>query len=81
VITGQVVGLVESKRLKMPRLGTRKLYHILKEPLKELSVGRDKLFSILKANQLTIRPKRNYRVTTNTTIAFTNTPIWLAAYK
>ncbi len=66
MIAGQVVGLVESTRLKMPRLGTRKLYHILKESLKELSVGRDKLFNILKANQLTIRPKRNYSATTNT---------------
>lgn len=31
-----------------------------------LGVGRDKLFMILKANHMTISPKKNYRVTTNT---------------
>lgn len=49
----------------MPKLGTRKLYHLLKEELKELSVGRDKLFTILKANNLLIKPTRQYQVTTN----------------
>jgi len=57
---------VEAIRGKMPRLGTRKLYHMLKEQLKVLGVGRDKLFSILRANHLMIHPKRNYRATTNT---------------
>ena len=49
----------------MPRLGTRKLYHLLQEPLQELSVGRDKLFKILKANHMLIKPKKNYHITTN----------------
>jgi transposase InsO family protein len=49
----------------MPRIGTRKLYYLLQEQLKELGVGRDRLFSILKANYLCIYPKKSYRVTTN----------------
>ena len=57
--------MVRSIRIKMPRLGTRKLYHMLKNRLSALNVGRDKLFSILKANRMLIKPKRSYHVTTN----------------
>lgn len=60
-----VVSLVQSVRNIMPRIGGKKLYHILKPSLLELGVGRDKLFSILRANKLLIRPKRQYQVTTN----------------
>ncbi|PTT21212.1 IS3 family transposase [Chryseobacterium sp. HMWF028] len=49
----------------MPRLGTRKIYHMLELSLQPLHVGRDKLFSILKANNMLIKPKRNYRITTD----------------
>jgi transposase InsO family protein len=49
----------------MPKLGTRKLYHMLKMELSMLKVGRDKLFRILKANHLLIKPKRSYHVTTD----------------
>lgn len=49
----------------MPRLGTRKLYYLLRPKLECLKIGRDKLFEILRANQLLIRPKRQYHVTTN----------------
>lgn len=52
-------------RMKMPRIGTRKLYHLLKESLQPLSVGRDKLFRILKANHLLIKPRRSYHITTD----------------
>jgi len=56
---------VQDIRNQMPRIGTRKLYHMLAEPLQSLGVGRDKLFTILKANHMCIRPKRSYHVTTN----------------
>ena len=49
----------------MPRLGTRKLYHLLKNELSILKVGRDKLFRILKANHMLIKPKRSYHITTD----------------
>jgi len=54
-----VIELVKSKRIIMPKIGTRKLYYLLKEYLKELGVGRDKLFKILRANRLLIKPKKN----------------------
>jgi len=64
-IASQVVELVREIRQQMPRVGTRKLYYLLAPKLKLLSVGRDRLFRILKANHLLIIPKRSYRITTN----------------
>ena len=61
----KVIYLVNEIRIKMPRIGTRKLYHLLKTELVKLKVGRDKLFDILRANHLLIKPKRQYHVTTN----------------
>jgi putative transposase len=61
----KVVNLIHGVRAQMPRIGTRKLCHILQEPLRDLHVGRDKLFQILKANQMLIVPKRSYHKTTN----------------
>lgn len=52
-------------RMQMPRIGTRKLYHILYDSMRELNVGRDKLFAILNANHLSIKPERSYHKTTN----------------
>lgn len=63
-IAGQIVAFVEEIRITQPRLGTRKLYHILNTQLRDLKVGRDKFFEILKANHLLIKPKRSYHVTT-----------------
>ena len=60
-----VLSLVKEVRSLMPRIGTRKLYYILEPSLRKLSVGRDKLFRILKANNMLIHPKRNYRITTD----------------
>ncbi len=61
----QVVELVENIRMKMPKIGGKKLYFMLNEPLKTLKIGRDKFFNILKANHLLITPKRSYHITTN----------------
>ena len=61
----KVIELVKQQRLLMPKIGTRKLYYLLKEELKILKVGRDKLFKILKANQLLIKPKKKYHITTD----------------
>ena len=64
-VASKVIELVENVRIMMPRIGTRKLYYLLQESLLELGVGRDKLFSILKANHMLVKPKRNYRITTD----------------
>ena len=61
----QVVELVENIRIKMPKLGGKKLYFLLNESLKNLKIGRDKFFNILRANHLLITPKRSYHITTN----------------
>ncbi len=60
-----VISLVTSVRMRMPRIGGKKLYHILEQELKTMGVGRDKLFDILRANHLLISPKRQYHITTN----------------
>jgi transposase InsO family protein len=64
-IAQKVIALVGDVRKRMPKIGGLKLYHILKEPLQNLGVGRDKLFLILRNNQLLNYPKRRYHVTTN----------------
>lgn len=57
--------MVREVRLQMPRIGTRKLFYLLLDKLKPLKVGRDRLFSILKANNLLIKTKRSYHITTD----------------
>jgi transposase InsO family protein len=54
--------LVLNVRHQMPRLGTRKLHHLLKD---ELNMGRDKLFELLRNNGLLIGKRKRYTVTTN----------------
>lgn len=59
--------LVLSIRMKMPRIGTRKLYYLLKSKLESLSIkiGRDALFKYLKSEHLLIKRKHNYTKTTH----------------
>lgn len=59
------MALVKQQRLLMPKIGTRKLYYLLEDKFNALGVGRDKLFTILKANHLLIKPKKKYHITTN----------------
>lgn len=65
LVASKVIDLIQSVRIEQPRIGTRKLYYILKTQLQELGVGRDRLFAILKANKMLIKPKRSYHITTN----------------
>ncbi len=64
IIADQVVSLVYRERQLQPRLGTRKLYYLLKPELIALHIGRDKFFDILRANHLLIAPKKSYHITT-----------------
>lgn len=63
----KVKSLVLDIRRDMPRIGTRKLYYLLKPELdkQEIKIGRDALFTYLKTEQLLIRPKKSYTKTTN----------------
>lgn len=63
----QVKELVGEIRRRMPRLGTRKLYHLLKDEFERrgLKLGRDGLFDYLRQENLLIKAKKNYTKTTN----------------
>lgn len=61
----KVISLVNKGRIKMPRLGSRKLYLKHYQAFHAIGVGRDKLFKILKANHLLIKPLKSYRITTD----------------
>ena len=69
-IAAKVEGMVVAVRRQMPRIGTRKLYYLLQSQLKDIGVGRDRLFSILKANHMLIKPKKYYRKTTDSYHSF-----------
>ena len=51
----------------MPRIGTRKLYYLLKEDFDRLQIkiGRDALFAYLKSEHLLVKTKKNYIKTTH----------------
>lgn len=65
----QVRDMVMRIRCSMPRIGTRKLHFLIKEELKllNINIGRDVLFSLLKAEGLLIKPKKSYIKTTDST--------------
>lgn len=65
----KVRDIVVRIRCSMPRIGTRKLYFLIKEELSVLNInmGRDVLFKFLKAEHLLIKPKRSYVKTTDST--------------
>jgi putative transposase len=54
-------------RSRMPRIGTRKLYHLIQDDLvkSQIKMGRDVLFKFLRAEHLLVCPKRSYVKTTN----------------
>lgn len=62
----QIKPLIREIRMKMPRLGTRKLYYLLKNDFDALhiKIGRDALFDYLRAENLLIKPKKSYTKTT-----------------
>lgn len=61
-----IIQMVREHRAKMPRLGGRKLYYLLKVDLEQLPYipGRDKFFDLLRKNGLLVKPTKQYTVTT-----------------
>lgn len=59
-----VLDLVLPIRKKMPRIGSKKLYHMLSGDLQNPRVGRDKFNDILRENDLLLKRKRSYTKTT-----------------
>ena len=62
-----VKDMVLELRRFMPRLGTRKLYWLIKPKLEAagIKLGRDGLFNYLKEHRLLVKPKKSYTKTTN----------------
>lgn len=58
----QIIRQVLNVRQEMPRIGTRKLHYMLKS---EIEIGRDKLFEILRKEQMLITKRKKYVKTTN----------------
>lgn len=71
-----VVELVKQKRLRQPRLGTRKLHHLLQEPLKQAGVrlGRDAMFDVLRHARMLVGTRRAYHKTTDSHHRFRRHP-------
>jgi putative transposase len=58
--------LVDCERKQLPRIGTRKIYHLIKDDLDKqgLKFGRDKLFDLMRLYGLEIMPRKRYVQTT-----------------
>ena len=62
-----VLQFVHTIRCTVPKLGTRKLHHLLEPLLKEhgIAIGRDYLFNLLQDHKLLIRQRKRKVITTN----------------
>jgi putative transposase len=76
-----VLELVRERRLRQPRLGTRKLHHLLREPLAQagIGLGRDALFDVLRNAAMLVPPRRAYHKTTDSHHRFRRHPNLLKA--
>ncbi len=61
----EALTVVHDERRVLPRLGTRKLYHLHREAFRALKIGRDALFDLLRQHELLIARKRSKRRTTD----------------
>jgi putative transposase len=76
-----VVQLVRDRRVRQPRLGTRKLHHLLRQPLAQAGVrlGRDAMFDVLRNAGMLVAPRRAYHKTTDSHHRFRRHPNLLKA--
>lgn len=67
-----LLDLIQPIRQLMPRIGGKKLHHMIREDLVEnrLKIGRDRFFRWLRQHDLLVRPKRTYARTTNSNHRF-----------
>lgn len=66
-VLSPIENMVLHWRKFMPRVGTRKLYYLIKPQLIEqnIKIGRDGLFRYLRFKNLRVKPKKSYTKTTN----------------
>lgn len=71
-----VVQLVKEQRMHQPKVGTRKLHHMLREPLANhgATLGRDAMFDVLRNARMLVRTPRAYHKTTNSRHHFRRHP-------
>lgn len=71
----KVISLVKKERNIQPRVGTRKLYEGLRETFRKsgIKIGRDRLFNILRGNDMLVNRKRPASKPPTLIIIFTNT--------
>jgi len=71
-----VVKLVTEQRMRQPRLGTRKLHHLLREPLERagMALGRDGMFDVLRNARMLVPTRRAYHKTTDSHHRFRRHP-------
>jgi putative transposase len=71
-----VIELVREVRLRQPRLGARKLHHLLKQPLQQAGagLGRDALLDVLREARMLVAPRRAYHKTTDSHHRFRRHP-------
>ena len=72
-----IIKRVKEIRDQMPRIGTRKLYHLLAEPLlgHGITIGRDGLFDLLANHGLLVRRRKRRKIyTTNSNHRFKKYP-------
>ncbi len=71
-----VVQLVRQQRLRQPRLGTRKLQYVLRQPLERIGakLGRDALFDVLRNARMLVPTRRAYHKTTDSHHRFRRHP-------
>lgn len=76
-----VVQLVRERRIRQPRLGARKLHHVLREPLARagIAMGRDALFDVLRNAGMLVAQRRAYHKTTDSHHRFRRHPNLLKA--
>lgn len=72
----QVIDWVRQLRLRQPRIGVRKLHHLLRERLAQagFKMGRDALFGMLRRARLLVAPRRAYHKTTDSRHHFRRHP-------
>ncbi len=76
-----VVRLVKQERMRQPRVGTRKLHCMLREPLRRegTALGRDAMFDVLRNARMLVPVRRAYHKTTDSHHRFRRHPNLLKA--
>jgi putative transposase len=78
-----VLQLVKAKKTVLPNSGGRKMYHLIKDQLaeQELKYGRDKLFDLLREEDLLVKRKKSKIKTTDSNHQFKKYPNLLKTNK